>query len=68
MPLTTDIDDDVVAISLITTSCIYPVAVASGIITMSPATSDFGTCSVTLNLFDGFNYVQNAMSVTVTPN
>ena len=66
-PLTTDIDNDLVTISF-TTTCIYPVTLASGDLTFIPAISDIGTCSVTLNLLDGFNNVPYTPISILTTN
>ena len=67
LPLTSDIDNDSVTISL-TKTCTYPVTVASGVLTMTPAISNIGTCTVTFNLFDGINNVPYSPISIVTTN
>ena len=63
--MTADIDGDAVTISL-TTTCLYSLTVASGVLSMAPAISNIGTCSVTLNLFDGVNNVPYLINIVTT--
>ena len=66
MPLLSDIDGDTITSTIISNTCSYLISYAAGVLTISPAISDIGTCIVTVNLFDGLNNVPNPINIVST--
>ena len=67
MPLLSDIDGDTITTTIISNTCYYSISYAAGVLTISPAISDIGTCSVKLNLFDGlYNVPYTPISILTT--
>ena len=66
MPLLSDIDGDTITSTIISNTCSYLISYAAGVLTISPAISDIGTCIVTVNLFDGLNNVPYPINIVST--
>ena len=66
MPSVSDIDGDTITTTIISNTCSYLISYAAGVLTISPAISDIGTCIVTVNLFDGLNNVPYPINIVST--
>lgn len=69
MPVISDPENDPIVVSVATT-CLYAALITQGpspVLTMNPLITDIGTCTVTINLFDGINNAASIINI-VTVN